>query len=270
MTSRRAAIGLLAMGLSALLWPAGGALALDYPTRSVRFVVGYPPGGATDILARLIGQQLSERLGQQFFIENKPGAGNNIGTEAVVNADAGRLHRAAGQSRQLHQRLALHQPEIRFHARYRPGSGLQPRAERHDGRPGRAGQDRRRIHRLCEGQSRQGEHGVIGQRHLGAPVGRIVHGDVGREDGARALSRRGTGDHRHAQQPRPGDLRQHALDHRAYRTRGLARAGGDDRRRVRRNCPMCRRSPKPFRATRRARCSAWARRRRRRRKSSRS
>ncbi|HET7123565.1 MAG TPA: tripartite tricarboxylate transporter substrate binding protein, partial [Bradyrhizobium sp.] len=61
--------------------------ALDYPTRPVRWVVGYPPGGATDILARLIGQRLSERLGQQFVIENKPGAGNNIATESVVNAE---------------------------------------------------------------------------------------------------------------------------------------------------------------------------------------
>jgi tripartite-type tricarboxylate transporter receptor subunit TctC len=86
MTSRRAAIGLVAIGLSALVWPAGSASALDYPTRSVRFVVGYPAGGATDILARLIGQRLSERLGQQFVIENKPGAGNNIGTEAVASA----------------------------------------------------------------------------------------------------------------------------------------------------------------------------------------
>jgi tripartite-type tricarboxylate transporter receptor subunit TctC len=86
MASRRAAISLLAIGLLALAWPAGGALALDYPTRPVRFIVGYPAGGATDILARLIGQRLSERLGQQFVIENKPGAGNNIGTETVVNA----------------------------------------------------------------------------------------------------------------------------------------------------------------------------------------
>ena len=87
MTSRRAAMGLAAIGLSALIWPAGNASALDYPTRPVRFVVGYPAGGATDILARLIGQQLSERLGQQFVIENKPGAGNNIGTQTVVDAD---------------------------------------------------------------------------------------------------------------------------------------------------------------------------------------
>src|SRR5258708_35715873 len=86
MASRRTAIGLIAMSISALVC-IGSASALDYPTRPVRFVVGYPAGGATDILARLIGQRLSERLGQQFVIENKPGAGNNIGTEAVINAE---------------------------------------------------------------------------------------------------------------------------------------------------------------------------------------
>jgi tripartite-type tricarboxylate transporter receptor subunit TctC len=86
MASRRAAIGLVAIGLAALVGPIGSASALDYPTRPIRFVVGYPAGGATDIVARLIGQRLSERLGQQFVIENKPGAGNNIGTETVTNA----------------------------------------------------------------------------------------------------------------------------------------------------------------------------------------
>jgi tripartite-type tricarboxylate transporter receptor subunit TctC len=87
MASRRAALALAAIGLSALVGPVAGALALDYPTRPVRFVVGYPPGGATDILARLVGQRLSEKLGQQFVVENKPGAGNNIATESVVNAE---------------------------------------------------------------------------------------------------------------------------------------------------------------------------------------
>lgn len=57
-----------------------------YPNRLVKWIVGYPAGGSTDIFARLIGQRLSERLGQQFVIENRPGAGNNIGTDAVVNA----------------------------------------------------------------------------------------------------------------------------------------------------------------------------------------
>jgi tripartite-type tricarboxylate transporter receptor subunit TctC len=90
MASRRAAIGLIAMGFStftAAFGVTGSASALDYPTRPVRFVVGYPAGGATDILARVIGQRLSERLGQQFVVENKPGAGNNIGTDAVAKAE---------------------------------------------------------------------------------------------------------------------------------------------------------------------------------------
>ncbi len=87
MALRRFAMGLVALGLCAFTPPIGDALALDYPTRPVRFIVGYPAGGSTDIIARLIGQRLSERLGQQFVIENKPGAGNNIGTETVVKAD---------------------------------------------------------------------------------------------------------------------------------------------------------------------------------------
>ena len=62
------------------------ATAQSYPSRPVRWIVGYPAGGSTDIVARLVGARLSERLGQQFVIENKPGAGNNIGTEQVVRA----------------------------------------------------------------------------------------------------------------------------------------------------------------------------------------
>ena len=64
------------------------ARAQAYPTRPVRIVVGFAAGGSADILARLIGQWLSERLGQPFVIENRPGAGTNIGTEAVVRAPA--------------------------------------------------------------------------------------------------------------------------------------------------------------------------------------
>jgi tripartite-type tricarboxylate transporter receptor subunit TctC len=62
------------------------ALALDYPTRPVHVVVGFPPGGVGDILARVLGQWLSERLGQPFVIDNRPGAATNIAAEAVVRA----------------------------------------------------------------------------------------------------------------------------------------------------------------------------------------
>ena len=60
--------------------------AQTYPSRPVRVIVGFAAGGATDIVARIMGQWLSERLGQQFVVENRPGAGTNIATEAVVNA----------------------------------------------------------------------------------------------------------------------------------------------------------------------------------------
>jgi tripartite-type tricarboxylate transporter receptor subunit TctC len=86
MISRRRALGLIGTGVSTFAFRRT-AFAADYPARPVRFLVGYPPGGATDILARLIGQRLSEKLGQQFVVENKPGAGNNIGTEAAINAE---------------------------------------------------------------------------------------------------------------------------------------------------------------------------------------
>ena len=62
------------------------ARAQVYPSRPVRLVVGFAPGGGNDIAARLIGHWLSERLGQQFIVENRPGAGSNIGTEIVVRA----------------------------------------------------------------------------------------------------------------------------------------------------------------------------------------
>jgi tripartite-type tricarboxylate transporter receptor subunit TctC len=78
----------LAAGAVALLATSRIAWAQAYPTRPVRLIVPIAPGGASDITARLIGQWLSERLGQPFIIENRPGGGNNIGTEAVVRAPA--------------------------------------------------------------------------------------------------------------------------------------------------------------------------------------
>src|SRR5947208_1384460 len=80
--------GFLRVAAGAALLPVMSriARAQTYPTRPARFIAGFPAGGTVDILARILGQWLAERLGQTFVVENRPGAGGNIGTEAVVKA----------------------------------------------------------------------------------------------------------------------------------------------------------------------------------------
>jgi tripartite-type tricarboxylate transporter receptor subunit TctC len=78
--ARIAAIALVAASA------ATAALAIDYPTRPVKWVVPYPPGGTTDALARIMAQWLSEHMGQQFIVENRAGGGNNIGTQYVIDS----------------------------------------------------------------------------------------------------------------------------------------------------------------------------------------
>jgi tripartite-type tricarboxylate transporter receptor subunit TctC len=84
MHSRRRILG-LASGAAVSCLP-GATQAQSYPSRPVRVIVPYPAGGPTDISARLLGQWLSERLGQTFIIDNRPGAGGNIGTEAALRS----------------------------------------------------------------------------------------------------------------------------------------------------------------------------------------
>jgi tripartite-type tricarboxylate transporter receptor subunit TctC len=89
----------LAAGAVALPAMSRIARAQSYPSRPVRIIVGFPAGGTSDVLARLMGQWLSERLGLPFIVENRPGAGGNVGTEAVVRAtaDGYTLLQAGGQ-----------------------------------------------------------------------------------------------------------------------------------------------------------------------------
>jgi tripartite-type tricarboxylate transporter receptor subunit TctC len=78
----------LAAGAATLPAAMRGAWALDYPTRPVRVIVGFPAGTGPDVIARLIGQRLAERLGQQFFVENRSGAGSSMAAQDVVTAAA--------------------------------------------------------------------------------------------------------------------------------------------------------------------------------------
>ena len=74
------------LGLGLALAGTFPSQAADYPARAVRLVVGFPAGGPTDIVARILAQSLSERLGQQFIVENRPGGGSNVATQAVINS----------------------------------------------------------------------------------------------------------------------------------------------------------------------------------------
>ena len=97
----------LAAGAAALPAVSRVARAQSYPTRPVRVIVPFGSAGATDIVARLIGQWLSERLGQPFVIENRPGAGGNLGIEAVVRAPPRRLYAGRDRRAERDQRNAL-------------------------------------------------------------------------------------------------------------------------------------------------------------------
>ena len=76
----------LLLGLCVLLGMTTGAWAQKYPDRPIKWIVPYPPAGTTDVIARIVAQPLSEVLGQQVIVENRPGGGNKIGTEAVIKA----------------------------------------------------------------------------------------------------------------------------------------------------------------------------------------
>jgi tripartite-type tricarboxylate transporter receptor subunit TctC len=142
----------LAAGAGALPAVSRFAWAQTYPTRPVHVIVGFTAGNNIDIVARLIGQWLSEQLGQPFIIENRPGASGNIAAEAVVRAPAdGHTLLMTGTFNAINVTL-YENLSFNFIRDITPVASLAHR--RGDGgQPFVPGQDRPRVHRLREGQS---------------------------------------------------------------------------------------------------------------------
>jgi Tripartite tricarboxylate transporter family receptor len=157
----------LAAGAAALPAVSRMARAQAYPSRPVRIIVGFPAGGATDIQARLMGQWLSERLGQQFVIENRAGASGNIGTEAVAKAPADGY--TLLQIVTPHAINAVLYTNLSFVASVGPGH------------------DDPRVHRLCQGQPGQGQLRVGRPRHAAKHCLRTLQDDDRGESGARPV-----------------------------------------------------------------------------------
>ena len=197
MMKRRDFVRFSAAGVLAAPFLKTSAFAAGFPEKPVRWLVGYPPAGTTDILARLVGHALTEKFGQQFIIENKPGAGNNIATEFVINSPPDGytvylVNPANGINASLYKKLSFN-----FVRDMAPVGGITRVPNVMAVHPSVPAKTVAGVHRPLQGQSRQGQPGVVRQRHLGASVRRIVHGDDRREDDARAVSRLQPGADRH-------------------------------------------------------------------------
>src|SRR5262245_25714753 len=172
---------------SALPTLSGVASAQAYPARLIRLIAPFPAGGVVDLFSRLIAQSLSERVGQPVVVENRAGAGGNLGTEAAVRAlPDGYTLLLMTSTNAINQTLydklnfdfVQHCPDRQHQSRsWRAGSA--PRVSRQDGA---------RIHRLPQSQSRQGQHGVGRHWNFATHLWRVVQDDGGRQHGARPLS----------------------------------------------------------------------------------
>jgi hypothetical protein len=120
----------LAAGAAALPIMSRIARAQAYPTRPVRIAVGFAAGGAPDTIGRLTAQWLSERLGQQFVMDNRPGAGSNFATEAVVRAPADGYTLLGRPDVECDQCHALRQAQFQLHPRHRADREPRPRTGR--------------------------------------------------------------------------------------------------------------------------------------------
>ena len=157
--ARRAA---LFGGFAALLVLAAAAPAADYPSRPVTLVVAFPPGGPSDVLARIVGKKIEELLGQPFVIENKPGAGGNIAADFVAHATADGYTLLMGNNSILATNESLYKKLT-----YSPEKDFVPdHADRHAGEYPRGqsecpGALAERTYRALQGATRQDQFRLV-------------------------------------------------------------------------------------------------------------
>ena len=210
-TTRRDLLGLV--GVFGLLASIGAARAQPFPTRPVHWIVPFPAGGPSDILARLIGHTLTEQLRQPFVIENRVGAGGNIGTQAVATAPAdGHTLLLVAAPNAINTALYEHSG-FQFRSRYCAGRQHRPRSADHAGGAIVSCRHGRAIHRSCEGQPRKVQYGIRRQRYAASRGGRTLQNHDRHRDAARPVSRRRARGHGFARRPGACVVRPHAVIH---------------------------------------------------------
>ncbi len=164
----------LAAGAAALPALSRAAWAQAYPARPVRIIVGFAAASGADILARLMGQWLSERLGQQFVIENRTGAGTNIATEAVARSAPDGYTLLLVTPANVINATLYDKLNFNFIRDIAPVASIIASAAGDGGQSIISGQDSSRIHRLRQSPSGSAQHGIVRQRKPEPYVRRIV------------------------------------------------------------------------------------------------
>ena len=223
---RRAFLHLTA-GAAALPAVSRIAWAQSYPVRPVRLIVQVPAGSAPDIIARVMGDWLSERLGQQFVIDNRPGASGNIATEAVIRAPADGYYAASRHVGKCHQRIALRESSFQFCARRGPGGKHRQNSLGLGDQSVASTEDDSGVHRLCQGQSGQDQRCVDRKRNAASRRGGAVQDDGRRQPDSRRLPRRADRRCRSDRWTGTGHVRGSAVDAALHQVWPVARAGRD-------------------------------------------
>ena len=181
----------LAAGAAALPAVSRIARAQTYPSRPVRLIVTIPAGGSPDIIARLIGQWLSERLGQPIVVDNRSGASGNIGTEIVVRAPPDGYTLLMALSLNAINASLYDKLNFDFIRDTAPVASIASIPLVMEVSSIGSGEDSSRVHRLCQGQPGQDQHGIGRQRIAGSCRRGAVQDDGRRRHGPRSLPRRG-------------------------------------------------------------------------------